>query len=93
MLVAKRAARRSSSEPPKRVVDEHRERRCAALGELRCEQRRIGVASKLARGRRASLDLGDRAEPGRGEGVAEPQAATHLLRERDELLEPGRRRF
>ena len=58
------------------VVDEHREGGRSVVGELRREQRRVGIAAQLARRRRASLDLGDRSEPGCGEGVAEPHAAT-----------------
>ena len=58
------------------VVDEHREGGCAVVGELRREQRRVGVAAELACRRRTSLDLGDRSEPGCRKGVAEPHAAT-----------------
>ena len=53
------------------LVDEDRDGRRARVRELQCKPRRIRVRPEIARRRRAALHLGDRAEAGDGECVAE----------------------
>ena len=62
--VAARAARRSSSEPPKRCVDEHRHRAGAGSVVALGHRGDVAVRPQVARRRRAALELGDRAEAG-----------------------------
>ena len=54
------------------LVDEHGDGRGTGLCVCGRDRSGIGVRADITEGRRAALDLGDRAEPGCGQGVSKP---------------------
>ena len=85
---APRAGRPTSRRSARRRAPTSRVRRPLRSARATCGD--VAVRAKVARRRRAPLELRDRAEPRRRERVLEPHDADSL-RERDELVEARRR--
>ena len=87
---AARAARRSSSEPPKcGSVGEHRERRGAAALVGGADLGDVGSGGDLAGARRAPLELGDQRQPGSHQRLVERARVRSRAEPRAEVARAG----